>query len=126
MRDFFHRTAELSEKREPFVVVTLLSVRGGAPADPGAKAIVTRAGLDRGTVGGGKVEARAIAHALELIGRRASEPELLVWNLQRDIGMTCGGEVTMLFETHGADRWRVAVFGAGHVAQALVRVLAVM
>jgi len=37
--------------------------------------------------------------------------------------MTCGGEVTYLFEVQRRDRWKVLVFGAGHVSQALVRAL---
>jgi xanthine dehydrogenase accessory factor len=45
------------------------------------------------------------------------------WNLQRDIGMTCGGVVTLLFEAFNVAPWRVVLFGAGHVAQALVRSL---
>lgn len=45
------------------------------------------------------------------------------WNLQRDIGMTCGGEVTFLFEVHHQSFWSVTIFGAGHVSQSLSRVL---
>jgi xanthine dehydrogenase accessory factor len=38
--------------------------------------------------------------------------------------MTCGGEVALYFEVHRRDlAWNIAVFGAGHVAQALCRVL---
>ena len=37
--------------------------------------------------------------------------------------MTCGGEVTLFFERAGPPSWRVAVFGAGHCSQALVRLL---
>ena len=37
--------------------------------------------------------------------------------------MTCGGEVTFLFEVFKNDSWKIAIFGAGHVSQALVRVL---
>ena len=37
--------------------------------------------------------------------------------------MTCGGEMTLYFERLGGARWDIAIFGAGHVAQALVRVL---
>ena len=37
--------------------------------------------------------------------------------------MTCGGEVTFLFEVFKSDSWKIAIFGAGHVSQALVRVL---
>lgn len=123
MRDFWNVAEELSRQDTPFVVVTLVSVRGGAPQEPGAKAIMTARGLHWGTVGGGKVEARAIDHSREILSRKVTAPELLIWNLQRDIGMTCGGEVTFLFECHRTDSWQVVIYGAGHVGQALVRAL---
>jgi xanthine dehydrogenase accessory factor len=125
-REFWSTADRLEAASVPFVVVTMLSTRGHAPQDPGAKAIVTVEGLHWGTVGGGKVEAKAILLAKELLETGGPRPELRVvtWNLQRDVGMTCGGEVTYLFETHRADGWKVVVFGAGHVAQALVRLLA--
>ena len=37
--------------------------------------------------------------------------------------MTCGGSVTLFFEVFQNDHWPIVVFGAGHVAQALVRTL---
>lgn len=120
---FWQITHELSSSATPFVVITLISSRGHAPQDPGAKAIVGKEGLLWGTVGGGKVEARAIEKAQEKLSATNSIPELLTWNLQTDIGMTCGGEVSYLFETHFSTFWEIAIFGAGHVAQALVRVL---
>jgi len=43
--------------------------------------------------------------------------------LQTDLGMTCGGVVRLFFEPFGVSRWPIAVFGAGHVAQALLRTL---
>ena len=77
-----------------------------------------------GTIGGGKVEMKAIAHAQDLINNSSTlKLETLVWNLQTDVGMTCGGEVTFLFEVFKTDSWKIAIFGAGHVSQALVRVL---
>lgn len=123
MKNFFGIASQLTHERESFVVVTLLSVRGGAPADVGAKAIIAPKGLHWGSVGGGKVEARAIEHSLALMGRKILAPEVVTWNLQRDIGMTCGGEVTLLFELHRSDSWQIVVYGAGHVGQALVRAL---
>jgi xanthine dehydrogenase accessory factor len=124
MKSVWTGSAELVAEGTPFVVVTLVSSRGHAPQDPGAKALVTAKGLQAGTVGGGKVEARAIAFAQELLAERAMPgPTLVTWNLQKDIGMTCGGEVTYLFEGVRQDSWKVVVFGAGHVAQALVRAL---
>lgn len=109
----------------PHVLVTVVAARGSTPQDTGAKMVVTPAGRLSGTVGGGKVEAAAIRHAVDLLASGAPG-ELVTWNLQRDIGMTCGGEMQLFFDpSHGA-HWVIAIFGAGHVAQALVRVLAPM
>ena len=107
------------------VVVTVIAARGSVPTDLGAKMVVTETGRESGTVGGGRIESRALATALEMIGD-ASQPVCRThcWNLQRDIGMTCGGEMTLLFEIHRAKPpWRIFIFGAGHVVQALVPVL---
>jgi xanthine dehydrogenase accessory factor len=126
MSSFLEAALACEQEGAPFAVVTLLSSRGHAPQDPGAKAIVTSLGLRWGTVGGGKIEARCIAHARECLGGDARDPQVFTWNLQRDIGMSCGGEVTVLFEFHGLSPWRIVVFGAGHVAQALTRGLALL
>ena len=122
---FWHKAHELEQDGVSFVVVTQVSERGGAPQDPGAKAIITSEGLVFGTVGGGKVEARAIADSLEILKNESKQDPLsVVWNLQKDIGMTCGGEVTFLFEHFPSTAWLIVIFGAGHVAQALTRTLA--
>ena len=106
----------------PHVLVTLVGVRGSAPQDVGAKMVVTQDGLLCGTVGGGKVEATSILHAQNMI-RTQSTHELCTWNLQKDIKMTCGGEVQLFFEGHFVDPWNLCIFGAGHVAQSLIPLL---
>ncbi len=113
----------LIESGSSFVTVTQVGVRGSAPQVVGAKALVCPGGLEWGTVGGGKVEAAAIGHAQKLLEDHARESEMVVWNLQTDIGMTCGGEVKLFFEVHTTHAWPIAIYGAGHVAQALVRLL---
>lgn len=116
--------SELTESAEAFVVITMIACRGHVPQEIGAKAIVTIEGLKQGTVGGGKVEAKAIVHARSLLADENNEPQILTWNLTSDVGMTCGGEATFLFEVHNPKNWKIAVFGAGHVSQALIRTLA--
>ncbi len=108
------------------VVVTITAVRGSVPGQTGAKAVVTVGGMVSGNLGGGRVEAKAVERAVELLG--TSERCLQVtWNLQRDVGMTCGGEMSFLFERIAASEpWHIAIFGAGHVSQALVPVLATL
>ena len=114
----------LDETGDAFVCVTLAEARGSVPQEPGAKMLVTGEGRACGTVGGGRVEEAAIKHARELLaGRPKISCELIDWNLQKDIGMTCGGVVKFFFEVF-CPSWPIAIFGAGHVAQALVRILA--
>lgn len=118
--------ARLEEAGHPFVCVTMAATRGSAPQDAGAKMVVTLEGRAAGTVGGGRVEEAAIKHACALLARNGSHNEMVEWNLQRDIGMTCGGVVTLLFETFNHALWQIAIFGAGHVSQSLVRTLSTL
>ena len=123
MKSYFDVAFELQNNAQSFVVITVIGSRGSAPQDAGAKAIVLESGLHWGTVGGGRVEAKAILHCQAMLKEEKNDPELITWNLQRDIGMSCGGEITYLFEVHRYTTWPIVVFGAGHVAQALIRVL---
>ncbi|BCM93913.1 hypothetical protein IAD21_05808 [Abditibacteriota bacterium] len=123
MQPYWPTFAGLQSSGTPFCSVTLVDAVGSAPADRGAKMLVTRAGLMAGTVGGGKVEARALLQCQAMLDSSATEPKFEQWNLQTDLGMTCGGVVRLFFEPFNIARWPIAVFGAGHVAQSLVRVL---
>jgi xanthine dehydrogenase accessory factor len=120
----YQKAAELEEKGISFAVITFVVGKGHLPQEAGAKALVTSDGLHCGTIGGGKVEARAIEEGISLLKSGKTEPLLVSWNLQRDIDMTCGGEMSFLIEAHYPKQWTIVVYGAGHVAQALVRVLA--
>ncbi len=110
------------ERTEPFVSVTQVHTVGSAPQNVGAKMLVGAEGLLWGTVGGGKIEGHCIAHAQQLL-QTQTHHDYKAWNLQTDIGMTCGGVCHFYFELHTLNRWEIAVFGAGHVAQALVPLL---
>ncbi len=124
-RSIWNLLQRLEEEGKDCVVVTVTGSRGSVPAEPGNKAVFTSSGLHEGTVGGGKVEVRAGELASDLLRNPASSAcETRCWNLRHDIGMTCGGEITLLFEVHRASPpWRIVIFGAGHVSQALVPVL---
>jgi xanthine dehydrogenase accessory factor len=70
------------------------------------------------------VEAKVIEEGQRLLGEDEAVCEEVVWNLQRDVGMTCGGEMRFLFEVvRPLAAWHVVIFGAGHVAKAVVGVL---
>jgi xanthine dehydrogenase accessory factor len=126
-RSTYEELLALEQQRTGCVLVTLVEALGSTPQDTGAKMLVTAAGLHSGTVGGGKVEAKAIALAQELLAGREAKPRFINWALRKDVGMTCGGSVKLYFEPHPAGEgdagWPIWIFGAGHVAQALVPLL---
>jgi xanthine dehydrogenase accessory factor len=122
---FFEAESELIGTGVPFVAVTVVDTLGSTPQDRGAKMLVTESGRFFGTVGGGKVEARAIEEALTLLRDDAApKTRFHQWSLEKDIGMTCGGIVRVYFEAFNVTRWNIVVFGAGHVANALIDILA--
>ena len=105
LTEYLNQYSELADRGESFVSVTLVRVRGSAPQNAGSKMLVMPAGLSCGTIGGGRLEQRAIEFAQEILSgahtAAATEPvatQLVEWNLQKDIGMTCGGVVTLYFE----------------------------
>ena len=124
---FYEQLVALERDGTAFVLVVLAESLGSTPQDTGAKMLVTTAGLHTGTIGGGKVEARALELAAELLAG-ATAPRFVSWTLKTDVGMTCGGSVKLYFEPHPAGgagaHWPIWIFGAGHVVQALVPVLA--
>jgi xanthine dehydrogenase accessory factor len=121
---FIEKLAELSRGGGPFVSVTMVDAIGSTPNDAGTKMLVDLSGLLFGTVGGGRVENQAIDFAQRMLREKdAPTSQLVEWNLQRDVGMTCGGVVKLYFEAYNHRAWRIVIFGAGHVAQSLVRCL---
>jgi len=121
---FYEQLVALESEGVPFVLVTLVEAIGSTPQDAAAKMLVTAKGLHCGTIGGGRVEAAALKFAAEILDKCDAKPRFVSWTLKGDVGMTCGGSVKLYFEPHpGPGPWNIAVFGAGHVAQALIPVL---
>lgn len=122
-KSILEKIQELQEQGHSFIVATLVKTKGSAPQEVGAKILVGEQGYIDGTVGGGKVEERVILHSKEML-KRSESFDYADWNLQTDIKMTCGGVVSFFFERIQAKpTWEIAIFGAGHVAQEVVRTL---
>lgn len=115
----------LSEAGTPFCLASIVDGGGSIPQIVGASALFGMDGLAYGTVGGGRLEEMCRATARELLTHPAGPKTVFrKCNLQKDLGMTCGGWVALYFEVHRLDlEWNVAIFGAGHVAQVLCRFL---
>ena len=122
MKHFIEHLHDLLHAGTPFVSVTVVDAVGSVPQDQGAKMLVTEAGRFHGTVGGGRIEKKAVDEAQNLL-RSEGRAQFVDWNLKRDVGMTCGGSLKLYFEAFNVESWRIVIFGAGHVANALSRVL---
>lgn len=123
---FHEKLTELLAGGAPFVVVTLVDTVGSVPQVAGARMIVDGSGLVYGTVGGGKIERRAITEAqklLEVKGSSDGRTAFYSWSLNGDIGMTCGGSVRLFMEAYNLGLWNICIFGAGHCASALIEIL---
>lgn len=115
--------AELQRRGEAHVIVTLLATRGSTPRGSGSKMIVT-AEQSHDSIGGGHLEFKAIAHARTLLCGQEDSQSLVQYPLGASLGQCCGGQVSVLYEYFAARGPRLLVFGAGHVARALIPILA--
>jgi xanthine dehydrogenase accessory factor len=129
---FYERMSDLFAAGTPFVCATIVDTQGSVPADAGAKLLVTADGAYFGTVGGGKIELRVIQEAKAMLteagvastsGKEDAIARFFEWSLNRDIGMTCGGSMRVYLEAFNHRAWNITIFGAGHVANALVNLL---
>lgn len=125
--DWLGALESLRERRLDAVLVTVVGARGHAPREAGAKMVVS---LDdvAGTIGGGNVEATALARARAILDDATDTPTTETVNLSdkapAEYGVQCcGGEVTVLYEPIRR-RPAVTVFGVGHVGIELARILA--
>ncbi len=92
--------------------------KGSAPQKQSAKMIVYEDGSIEGTVGGGRLEMLAIKDAQEAI--KTSKPAKRVYDLAKDLDMSCGGVTEIYIEPILPDL-KLYIFGSGHVGQAVAR-----
>lgn len=121
-------------RQAPVCLVEVVATQGSAPRGPGAWMAVQAEGLI-GTIGGGHLEWEATRLARAWLTQGLPGPvRSLRLALGPSLGQCCGGAVDLRLTAVGAadgavlDRLQVphqpvALFGAGHVGHALVRVL---
>ncbi len=78
------------------------------------------------TIGGGHLEFQCIAQARALLESGERRPHTEDYSLGARLGQCCGGMTTILFEPLMQAQPEILVFGAGHVGQALVSLLATL
>ena len=102
----------LLEEGTSFGCVTLVDIKGSTPRAQGGRMLVTASGLYSGTVGGGLVEAKALEFSQEFLQQNefSGQTKFVQWNLNRDIGMSCGGSVKLYFERFNTNPWKIMIF----------------
>ena len=112
MKQIFSQLFYELEKHNDAVLVSVIDDNGSAPRGAGSQMLVTDRGRRCGTVGGGAVEKRSEEMAMELIEKRESLVHTfrLHTNGTEDIGMVCGGDVTVHFQFIAKDdpAWHAA------------------
>ncbi|HJV79954.1 xanthine dehydrogenase accessory protein XdhC [Noviherbaspirillum sp.] len=101
MTDWLSALSNAAARAEPAVLVTVASVQGSSPREPGAKMLVTaKAQCD--TIGGGHLEMRAAEIAHEMLampsGSLATMRRIERFALGPSLGQCCGGVVLLAFE----------------------------
>lgn len=122
MTDWRSALLDLEEAGTPHVLVTQIATLGSTPREAGAKMVVTGDALF-GTIGGGSLEFQAAADARGMLGRQVRELRVERNILGPDMRQCCGGANTLLFEPFYPATSVLVLFGAGHVASALVKIL---
>lgn len=117
---------------QPCVLVTVLSAKGSVPRAAGTRMLVSTNDL-AGSVGGGHLELQALAQARALLEADDALADPLIWSvsLGPSLGQCCGGALQLRFSrlTESAlsdwprptPRFRLQLYGAGHVGRALVQ-----
>lgn len=109
----------------PWVLATVLATRGSTPRDSGSKIVIT-ADHSFDTLGGGQLEYLVVARARELIAHGGACQRLEHLPLSSRAGQCCGGSVSVLLECFAEAHPQVHIFGAGHVARALLPILSTL
>ena len=108
------------DEGNPVVLATIVATKRSVPRRAGTKMLVFADGSSQGTVGGGEMEAKVVAAALESL--RNHKPQLVDYELvnpqEGDPGI-CGGSLTLYLEPYMPPH-NVYVIGCGHVGRAVI------
>lgn len=120
---WFDAVSACQNSGRPYVLVTVLASAGSTPRENGCKMVITD---DRiyDTIGGGHLEFEATRKARELLASGDPVQHIEHYPLASKLGQCCGGATNVLFEVMQNHCQHLAVFGAGHVAAALIPIVA--
>ena len=100
MRALFQKIKQQFLKGNDLVLVSVTASSGSTPRGAGSRMLVNKNGRVTGTIGGGAVEYRAECMALDILEKKESCEHQFLLNRKdvENIGMICGGDVTVFFQ----------------------------
>jgi xanthine dehydrogenase accessory factor len=108
MRDLLLELAATLKAKRPCVYCVLVETRGSTPQKAGAVMLVYADGSQRGTLGGGCVEAEVRQRALRVLNEPGGRPDVLTFHLDDnygwDDGLICGGRMSILADPLSSPR----------------------
>lgn len=113
--------ARWREEGRHFALATVVETRGFTPRKAPARMLLAEDGETAGTVGGGAIEREVLERARELL--RTGGTATLKRHLTQELGMCCGGEMTVFIEAV-LPLPRLVVYGAGYIAKPLAALAA--
>jgi xanthine dehydrogenase accessory factor len=100
MRELLSELTAALEQNRSCVFCSVVETRGSTPQKAGAAMLVFANGSQRGTLGGGCVEAEVRQRALRVLADDGALPEVLTFSLDDnygwDDGLICGGRMTIV------------------------------
>jgi xanthine dehydrogenase accessory factor len=113
MRDILTELTTALDERRPCVYCAVVETRGSTPQKAGATMLVFADGGQRGTLGGGCIEAEVKQRALRVLHDGGGRPEVLTFCLDEDYGwddgLICGGRMGILADPLTDARAAIAI-----------------
>jgi xanthine dehydrogenase accessory factor len=103
-------------QRRAYVIATVTDAGGSTPRLAGTRLVYSGAHFG-GTIGGGAIELLVLERAESLL-QSERRVDLVDVHLVRDLGMCCGGKMTIFLNKIEAEP-ALLIFGGGHIGRAL-------
>jgi len=120
MQNWIELLTNFKKKQEPIALVTVTKCLGSTPCVVGSRMIVTKDKTIYGTIGGGKLEYKAIDEAIIALNEnRIMESN---YTLGPEFEQCCGGKVEFMIEPMNQSP-ELFLFGAGHIGVEISKLL---
>jgi len=124
MRVNWNTAAYQSDKNGiAYVIATIIGVTGSTPRNSGSKMVITKDAIFD-TIGGGHLEHKVTQFSNQMLKQGKSSQHIETFQLGIHLDQCCGGSASVLFECFEETLTHIMLFGAGHVGQALIPILA--